>query len=251
MNFSDKLKLLRKEQHLDQKQASEKIGIALSTLRKYEQVGKPDVPQLIKIKEYFNVSYDYLLNDKCETRNVSNLEIVNSLGITEETVNAIRKTERKQFLEDLLTNKNKDTVLILLEEKAETQFTREYAINRFCKRLYKTKNYNLTADTTTNTMQALIDYMKKKKIEQDYWNYTVENKKHYKSFMNSLKYIMVSWKNGEKIQEDAEELKGFNNEIFDKISNDLKSYEKYCFFNFPETMEEFCKEYTTDKVFKL
>lgn len=59
MNFSEKLKLLRKERNLNQEEASKLIGIALSSLRKYEQVGKPDVPQLIKIKDFYKVSYDF------------------------------------------------------------------------------------------------------------------------------------------------------------------------------------------------
>ena len=166
MNFSEKIKLLRKERNLNQEQASEKIGIALSSLRKYEQVGKPDVPQLIKIKEFYNVSYDYLLNDKCNTRSISNLEIVDSLGITEQSVNSIRDMKNKDFLENLLTNEYSKDLLTFMEEQAKVKYISNYILNRFCKRLYKTQNYNNITETTKSTMQILSDFIEQDKTEQ-------------------------------------------------------------------------------------
>lgn len=61
--FAEKLKQLRKENGWTQEQASEHIGIALSTLRCYEQEGNPNLGPLKKIVKEYAVSYDYLLND--------------------------------------------------------------------------------------------------------------------------------------------------------------------------------------------
>ena len=61
--FAEKLKLLRKDTGWTQEEASKAIGIALSTLRSYEQGGTPELNTLEKIVNKFVVSYDYLLND--------------------------------------------------------------------------------------------------------------------------------------------------------------------------------------------
>lgn len=61
--FAKKLKQLRQENGWTQEQASKIIGIALSTLRSYEQGGTPDLGPLKKIVEKYAIPYDYLLND--------------------------------------------------------------------------------------------------------------------------------------------------------------------------------------------
>ena len=47
--------------------ASTQIGIAISSLTNYEKDRIPHMEQLKKIAKFYNVSYDYLLNDDCET----------------------------------------------------------------------------------------------------------------------------------------------------------------------------------------
>lgn len=250
MNFSDKLKLLRKEKNLNQEEASRLIGIALSSLRKYEQVGKPDVPQLIKIKDFYKVSYDYLLNDNCNTREVNNLEIVDNLGITEQTVENIREFENKEFLEDLFTNKYSAELLRLLEEKNQTKFVNDYIINKFCKRLIKIKELNKPSNTMINTMNLLNDYIKKEKIQQSYWDFIMNNN-YYNNFVNSIEYIINCWHNKKEIKGDNEILKLLDNETLIHISNNLLDYEKYCFASFSSVMDNFYDSYEENKVFKI
>ena len=67
MTLNEKLKLLRKEKNLSQQVASTQIGIAISSLTNYEKDRIPHMEQLKKIAKFYNVSYDYLLNDDCET----------------------------------------------------------------------------------------------------------------------------------------------------------------------------------------
>lgn len=61
-SFYNRLKSLRIENNLLQKNLAEKIGLAQTTIANYEQ-GKrfPDETTLLKIADFFNVSLDYLL----------------------------------------------------------------------------------------------------------------------------------------------------------------------------------------------
>lgn len=68
MNFHEKMKFLRNELGLTQEEVSAKIGIAISSIRNYEKDRLPDSQQLVKIKEFYKVSYEYLLDDNCDTR---------------------------------------------------------------------------------------------------------------------------------------------------------------------------------------
>ena len=69
MTFSEKMKELRKQLGKSQEQVSKEMGIAISTLRYYENGRLPDTYQLKMIKNYYQVSYEYLLDDNCENKN--------------------------------------------------------------------------------------------------------------------------------------------------------------------------------------
>lgn len=59
-NFSDRLKRLRIERGLTQKQLAEAVGANERGIRFYEAGRLPDVASLIKLADFFNVSLDYL-----------------------------------------------------------------------------------------------------------------------------------------------------------------------------------------------
>jgi transcriptional regulator with XRE-family HTH domain len=62
MNFHERLRKLRDEKEIHQKEIAENLNVSVSTISKYE-AGKnfPDVRKLMKLAEIFNVSADYLL----------------------------------------------------------------------------------------------------------------------------------------------------------------------------------------------
>lgn len=250
MTFSEKLKILRKEKKLNQEDASKEIDIALSTLRKYEQVGNPDVPQLKKIKEFYNVSYDYLLNDNCNTRNVDNLEIVKELGITEKTINSIRETKNKEFLEDLFTSYNGKNILDILEEQAKTRFIESYILKRFCMKLYKSNNYNEPTENDINTMKSLIDYLKQKKLKQSYWEILIDND-YYSKFLDSLDYILNCWLKKKEIKMNSNKLIYFDLETLEKVSGILIEYDAYSSANLSSTINKFCIDYEKNRILKI
>ena len=59
--FADKLKDLRKNKNVTQKQVAKAIGIAERNYRRLEAENNPSVETTIKLAEYFQVSTDYLL----------------------------------------------------------------------------------------------------------------------------------------------------------------------------------------------
>ncbi len=75
VNFGDKLKKLRIEKKLTQKQVSERVGLAISAISSYESGSRyPSYDVLIKYARMFHVSTDYLLGlEKHQTLDVSDL----------------------------------------------------------------------------------------------------------------------------------------------------------------------------------
>ena len=60
--MNEKLKLLRKQKNVSQKEVANAIGITLSAYSNYEQgIREPSLQILVSICKYFDVSSDYLL----------------------------------------------------------------------------------------------------------------------------------------------------------------------------------------------
>ena len=65
MNFSEKLKTLRKQKNLSQEELAEKIHVSRQAITKWESgMGLPDIGNIIAISLLFNESLDSLLNEE-------------------------------------------------------------------------------------------------------------------------------------------------------------------------------------------
>lgn len=83
MNMGNKLKCLRLEKKLTQKQVADRIGLAISAVSSYEAGSRyPSYNVLIKLARIFHVSTDYLLGIT-DTRN---LDVT---GLKDEEIEAI------------------------------------------------------------------------------------------------------------------------------------------------------------------
>jgi putative transcriptional regulator len=104
MEFSERLKNLRKEAGFTQVDVASKLGISQPAYASWERgVKKPTQENLVKIAQIFNVSIDYLVgNSEEKLDELDNIELLfrmNSKGLTDEE-KAIFKKELIDFMEE-------------------------------------------------------------------------------------------------------------------------------------------------------
>lgn len=104
MEFSERLKNLRKKVGLTQVDIAGKLGISQQAYASWERgVKKPTQDNLVKIAQTLNVSVDYLVgNSEGKTDELDNIELLfrmNSKGLTEEEKEIFKK-ELLQFMEE-------------------------------------------------------------------------------------------------------------------------------------------------------
>ena len=104
MEFSERLKDLRKQAGLTQVDVAEKLGISQPAYASWERgAKKPTQDNLVKIAQILNVSVDYLVGNSEEKADVlDNIELLfrmNSKGLTKEEKEIFRK-ELIEFMEE-------------------------------------------------------------------------------------------------------------------------------------------------------
>ena len=104
MEFSERLKELRKKVNFTQVEIAEKLGISQPAYASWERgVKKPTQENLVKIAQVLNVSIDYLVgNLEEESDELDNIELLfrmNSKGLTEEEKEVFKK-ELIEFMEE-------------------------------------------------------------------------------------------------------------------------------------------------------
>ena len=129
MKFDEKLINLRKEKGLSQEEFGNILEVSRQSVSKWE-LGQtqPDVDKIKKICEFYNISFDYLLNDNIEEKkllkdndkideNTYNIEIDNLEKRNEEKENFlnIEKNEREIKKEYNEPKKQKNKLIIFLQ----------------------------------------------------------------------------------------------------------------------------------------
>ena len=104
MEFSERLKELRRQAGLTQVDVAEKLGISQPAYASWERgVKKPTQENLVKIAQILNVSVDYLVgNSEEKSDELDNIELLfrmNSKGLTDEE-KVIFKKELIEFMEE-------------------------------------------------------------------------------------------------------------------------------------------------------
>lgn len=83
VNFGEKVKLLRKERGLTQKQLACMVGVAVSAISAYESGNRyPSYSGLVSLARIFHVSTDYLLG-------IENARIIDVSGLDENEIDVI------------------------------------------------------------------------------------------------------------------------------------------------------------------
>lgn len=83
VNMGNKLKNLRIQKKLTQKQVADRIGLAISAISSYEAGTRyPSYEVLVKLSRIYHVSTDYLLG-------MTEKRIIDTTGLKEEEVKAV------------------------------------------------------------------------------------------------------------------------------------------------------------------
>lgn len=104
MEFSERLKKLRKDTGLTQVDVANKLGISQQAYASWERgIKKPTQENLVKIAKVLNVSVDYLVgNSEEKSDDLDNIELLfrmNSEGLTDKEKEIFRK-ELIEFMEE-------------------------------------------------------------------------------------------------------------------------------------------------------
>ena len=96
MEFSERLKNLRKRAHLTQVDVAEKLGISQPAYASWGRgIKKPTQENLVKIAQILNVTVDYLVgNSENKENELDNIELLfrmNSKGLSEEEKEIFKK----------------------------------------------------------------------------------------------------------------------------------------------------------------
>lgn len=153
MTFSDKIKELRKEKGVSQDIASKKMNMAISSLRNYENGRIPDTEQLRKIQQYYNVPYEYLLNDDCTTKDYNNMQVSKELGLSDEAISNLKKFQMLKVENSKLNNNIASTIDLInnmLENIDLLGFLNSYISINNCVDNYDTNHIN-------NSLNNLIE----------------------------------------------------------------------------------------------
>ena len=157
MTFSDKIKELRKEKGVSQDIASKKMNMAISSLRNYENGRLPDTEQLRKIQQYYNVPYEYLLNDDCTTKDYNNMQVSKELGLSDEAINNLKKFQMLKVENSKLNNNIVSTIDLInnmLENIDLLGFLNSYISINNCVDNYDTNHIN---NSLNNLIEDFLD----------------------------------------------------------------------------------------------
>ncbi|WP_195487321.1 helix-turn-helix domain-containing protein [Streptococcus parasanguinis] len=104
MEFSERLKKLRKDTGLTQVDVASKLGISQQAYASWERgIKKPTQENLVRLAQILNVSVDYIVGNLQETSDeLDNIELLfrmNSKGLTDEEKEVFKK-ELIEFMEE-------------------------------------------------------------------------------------------------------------------------------------------------------
>lgn len=222
MKLSEKLKLLREEKGMTQEQVCSELGIGIQSLRNYENTSIERIPntiQLKMLKKFYNVTYEYLLDDTCENRTNESVDIGKKLKLSDKAIeniidiqyvnNRIPEDLRKSLVSDSASPIIFSNWLENIDLKEFTALLEEYS--------------------RLNNIMESIQYFYNIKSIEDYLYYCLENKKDLKSLYTIWDNALNSFKENlshsihSSIQDDAySEL----NKEFDKLKKYCKNYKE-------------------------
>lgn len=96
MKLSKKLRLLREEARKTQEQLRNETGLGIQTIRNYENDNLdkyPNTYQLKILKDYFGVTYEYLLDENCNNKTPETVEVGKLLNLSDSSLDRIKELQ--------------------------------------------------------------------------------------------------------------------------------------------------------------
>lgn len=105
MKLSKKLRLLREEAGKTQEQLRNETGLGIQTIRNYENDNLdkfPNTYQLKILKDYFGVTYEYLLDENCNNKTPETVEVGKLLNLSDTSLDNIKdlQNHKKEYFPD-------------------------------------------------------------------------------------------------------------------------------------------------------
>lgn len=100
MKLSQKLRLLREEKGITQNELASTLGIGIQSVRNYEKDSLERIPntvQLKMLKDFYNVTYEYLLDEECENRTTELLDIGKTLKLSDDAIQNIMELQKSNL----------------------------------------------------------------------------------------------------------------------------------------------------------
>ena len=100
MKLSQKLRLLREEKGITQNELASTLGIGIQSVRNYEKDSLERIPntvQLKMLKDFYNVTYEYLLDEECENKTTELLDIGKTLKLSDDAIQNIIELQKSNF----------------------------------------------------------------------------------------------------------------------------------------------------------
>ena len=100
MKLAKKLKLLRAEKGITQDTLIKETGLSAQAIRNYENEDMdrlPNTVQLKILKDYFGVTYEFLLDDNCENKTPESVNIGKKLKLSDQSLNRITDLQNHNY----------------------------------------------------------------------------------------------------------------------------------------------------------
>ena len=129
MKLSQKLRELREEKGLTQQALADELGIGIQSIRNYENDSLDRIPstvQLKMLKDFYNITYEYLLDDDCNNKSVETFSIGKELKLSDKSLDKIinlqyRNRHIRELVEYLVPDDETPVVFNDWIEKSDIQ----------------------------------------------------------------------------------------------------------------------------------
>lgn len=235
MKLSQKLRELREEKGLTQQALADELGIGIQSIRNYENDFLDRIPstvQLKMLKDFYGVTYEYLLDEDCNNRTTETVSIGKELKLSDKALDKIinlqyRNRHIRELVEYLVPDDETPVVFNDWIEKSDIQ---EYLV---LIKEYQTLNKTLEIlqyFTALNEFNKNIsDLLNDKNLLKHILSILEKKAEEFKEAVRSSIFSTLKDHGYEDMNLEIDKLRKFNRN-YKKDSSDVKKFEEVMIF---------------------